>query len=143
MECYITAGVTHDGFGARVQRCISVMCLAYHLQEKHNLSIEYLHTPFDYQSQKVFNVDYNHAAKERITSGYPYDDISHEGYMIRARKWEDKLAFNGRTVEDIDLTEFELVEGYYELIEDIENQDTNKKLYIIKYPHQQYDNGHL
>jgi hypothetical protein len=138
MECYITAGVTHDGFGARVQRCASVMCLVYYLQEKYELPIEYLHTPLNYESRDVFDVDYQHAAKERITSGYPYDDISHEGYMIRAKKWEDRLLFNSKTIKDIEVKDFTVVEEYQQMIEDIEKGNTDKKLYSIKYPHLYY-----
>lgn len=138
MECYITAGVTHDGFGARVQRCASVMCLVYYLQEKYNLPVEYLHTPFDYQDQEIFNIDYQHAAKERITSGYPYNDISHEGYMLRARKWEDRLLFNGKTIKDVDLKDFTVVSSYTQIIEDIENEATDKKMYLIEHPHLHY-----
>jgi hypothetical protein len=137
MECYITAGVTHDGFGARMQRCTSVMCLTHYLQDKYNLPIEYMHTPFDYQDQKVFNVDYQIAARERITSGYPYDDISHEGYMLRAKKWEDRLLFNGKTIRDIDPS-FTVVSDYWEMIKDIENENIDKKLYVINYPHLYY-----
>jgi hypothetical protein len=137
MECYITAGVTHDGFGARLQRCTSVMCLAYYIQEKYNILIEYMHTPFDYQDQEVFNVNYQDEARCRITSGYPYDDITHEGYMLRAKKWEDRLLFNGKTVRDLDPS-FTVVQDYGELIRDIENENTDKKLYVIDYPHLHY-----
>lgn len=147
MEHYITAGVTHDGFGARTQRCISVMCLVYYLQDVYNLPVEYLHTPFSYEDGKTFEVDYIAAAKERVTSGYPYNDISHEGYMTRARKWDDKLLFNGKTIFDINVSDFKIVQDfkiiahYKGLLEDIKASKDVKKVYVLKYPHQLYDFG--
>lgn len=147
MKHYITAGVTHDGFGARMQRCISVMCFVHYLQDTYNLPVEYLHTPFSYEEEKTFGIDYIAAVKERTTSGHPYNDVSHEGYMTRARKWDDKLLFKGKTIFDIDVNDFKIVQDfkiiakYKDLLEDIKASKDIKKVYVLKYPHQLYDYG--
>lgn len=140
---YITNGVTHDGFGSRVQRCISVMCLVYHLKEL-GYPVEYVHTPFSYIG---FNEDYSFGEFERIQNGddYPYSDNNFDGYMKRAAEWDNYMGFKGINVTDLDLNNLSIVnsedplQGYYMLSSDVLNKKYLGKLYVIKMIHKEYD----
>lgn len=141
---YITNGVTHDGFGSRIQRCICVMAYVYYLQEL-GFPVEYLHTPFSYIG---FNEDYKQGEEDRMKNGndYPYNDNGYEGYMSRAKEWDDYLGFRGKTVDDVKISKLNIVNdkdpmfGYYRLAEDVLNNQTDGKLYVIKMLHYEYDN---
>lgn len=142
---FITNGVTHDGFGSRIQRCICVMSYVYYLQEL-GFPVEYVHTPFNYIG---FDEDYKQGELDRIKNGndYPYNDNGYEGYMNRAKMWDDYLGFRGKTVEHIDLEKIDVVNdknpisGYYRLAEDVLSNQTGNKLYVIRMLHYEYDNN--
>jgi hypothetical protein len=138
---YITNGVMHDGFGSRMQRVISVMGLVEYIKNELKLDVEYIHTPLSYIWE---GEDYNYGYSTR--SGipeYPYNDITIEGYLNRAKLWDSKLKFNGETINDFYLKNHELKYGYAELIKDIRNNSTNGNLYVIKTLHKEYDSGRL
>ncbi len=143
---YITNGITQDGFGARLQRCFQVMSLAYKLQAQ-GVSIEYVHTPFAYNEDTPVNEDRTTGVPLRqnfsLANPYPYDDISHEGYMNRSRLWDKSLDYSGKTVYDLDIASLQVKEGYASLTEDIQNSNTAGKLYVVRYLHQEYDSGEL
>lgn len=144
---YITNGVTHDGFGSRMQRCISVMCLVYRLKDL-GYNVEYLHTPFSYLG---FDENYDLGLEERLKNGddYPYNDNSHDGYMLRASKWDEYLGFKGKTINDIDINSFDIINnddpliGYHIMCSDVLNKKNKNKIYVIKMLHFEYDNGFL
>jgi hypothetical protein len=144
---YITNGVTHDGFGSRIQRCISVICFVYYLRDL-GYPVEYIHTPFNYLG---FGEDYSAGETERIANGndYPYNDNGYEGYMERASKWDNYLNFKGRLINNFNIEGDKIIDdsdpllGYYRLSSDILNRKFSDKLYVIKMPHKEYDNGFI
>lgn len=143
---YITNGVTQDGFGARMQRCLQVMCLVYELQEQ-GYSVEYVHTPFSYNEDTEINEDRSLGISIRsnfsLANPYPYDDIDHDGYMNRSTLWDAALSFNDKTVYQLDLNQLILKHGYDKLTYDLSNNNTPHSLYIIKYLHSEYDSNAL
>lgn len=144
---YITNGVTHDGFGSRIQRCISVICLTYYLRDL-GYPVEYIHTPFNYIG---LGEDYKSGEIERISNGndYPYSDNGYVGYMERATKWDNYLNFKGVTINNLDIDDDKIINdtdplmGYYRLSSDILNKKCDGNLYVIKMPHKEYDNGFI
>ena len=144
---YITNGVTQDGFGARLQRCISVICFVEYLRNELGLSVEYLHTPFSYQGDGPAAQDYNAGESIRgdfsLANSYPYDDISREGYFKRAKKWDEALAFKKRTIEHVYLKDFTHQEGYQEFNACRERNALNNMFFVIRLLHGEYDCGTL
>jgi len=144
---YITNGVTHDGFGSRIQRCISVMCMVYYLKDL-GYPVEYIHTPFSYIG---FNEDYRLGESERMKNGndYPYGDNCHSGYIDRASKWDKYLGFKGLKITDLEIKDSFIVnspnplQGFNILRNDILEKITSGKLYVIKMVHKQYDDSIL
>jgi hypothetical protein len=139
---YVTNGVTQDGFGARLQRCLQVMCFVYQLQSE-GAPVEYVHTPFSYDADTPLNEDPAIGVEIRsnftLANPYPYNDIEYDGYMTRARLWDKALSFNGKTAHDLDLTKLTIKEGVAQLAADLKTNDTTNGLYVIKYLHSEYD----
>lgn len=139
---YITNGVTQDGFGSRIQRCLQVMCFVYQLQSE-GAPVEYIHTPFSYNANTPLNEDPAMGVAIRgnftLANPYPYNDIEYDGYMTRAKLWDEAISFNGRTAYDLDMTEVSIKEGVTQLAVDLQAGDTANNLYIIRYLHGEYD----
>lgn len=139
---YITNGVTQDGFGSRMQRCLQVMCFVYDLQSL-GVPVEYLHTPFSYNSGSLIGEDPLEGLKIRsdfsLANPYPYNDIDVDGYMLRAKLWDEALLYNGKTILDIDITNLTIKEGINELLKDQSTKNTHNNLYVVKYMHMEYD----
>ena len=139
---YITNGVTQDGFGARMQRCLQVMCFVYQLQSK-GIPAEYVHTPFSYDLDTPLNEDPAIGVEIRsnftLANAYPYNDIEYDGYMTRAGLWDKALSFNGKIVHELDLTRLPIKEGIAQLEADCRTSSTANSLYVIRYMHNEYD----
>jgi hypothetical protein len=138
---YITNGITHDGFGARIQRIISVMGLVEYLKNDLKLEVEYIHTPLSYIWEGE-NYNLGYLARKGIPE-YPYNDITVDGYLNRCKLWDDKLNFNGNIIGDFYFKNYPLRHGYAQLMSDIKNGDANNKLYVIKALHKEYDSKRL
>lgn len=139
---YVTNGVTQDGFGARFQRCIQAMCLVYQLRSQ-GTPAEYVHTPFSYDEDNEINEDRTIGVGIRqdftLANAYPYDDISHEGYMKRSLLWDKALGFKGKTIYDLDLSKLTVKHGCRELLADCAARNTARSLYVVRYSHKEYD----
>jgi hypothetical protein len=144
---YVTSGVTQDGFGARMQRILSVLCYTYHLREELRLPVVYVHTPFSYQGPPPIGEDYVEGVDLRgnfdLANPYPYDDISHRGYFKRAELWDQAFVYSGETVNSLDISSFEFREGYdlFNLFQ--KNTYDANILFILRYLHKEYDLGIL
>jgi hypothetical protein len=142
---YITNGVTQDGFGARMQRILSVLCYVCYLRDVLGFPAIYVHTPFNYQGPPPVGEDYVKGIDLRgnfdLANPYPYNDISHEGYFKRAKLWDQAFTYRGETVTSLDISSFEFREGYnpFELFQ--ENTYNTKILFILRYLHKEYDTG--
>ena len=134
---YVTNGVTHDGFGARFQRAISVMGLVEYMKNELNLNIEYIHTPFSY----IWDIeDYHKGYLDRKNiNPYPYNDITIDGYFNRAKLWDDNIKYNGDIIEKYLNNKHTLKYGYNQLISDLKNNIADNNIYIIKTLHKEYD----
>jgi hypothetical protein len=144
---YITNGVTQDGFGARLQRCFQVMCYVYELQAQ-GIPVEYIHTPLSYNENTPINEDRSTGETIRsnfsLANHYPYNDISEEGYNIRAKLWDNFLNYKGKTVEDIDITSVNIQQANYDTIAKHISTGTvceSKILFVLRYLHSEYDAG--
>ena len=146
---YITNGTTQDGFGARLHRVINTIAFVYYLREKYNINIEYVHTPFAFEG---FGENFSTGESARGSTyinqyGDPYDEISREGYLNRAKLWDNKLSYNGTKITDININNFEIIDTLDfdkgKLFYDISLSNTENKLYFIKYLHHEFSNGAL
>ena len=144
---YVTNGITQDGFGARLQRCIQVMSYVYELQEQ-GIPVEYIHTPLSYNDNTAINEDRSVGETIRssfsLANPYPYSDISEEGYNTRAKLWDAFLNYKGKTVYDIDLNTINIRESSYGVVEECKhNTDNTTTLHVVRYLHDEYDTGLL
>lgn len=146
---YITNGITQDGFGARLQRCFQVMCYVYELQSQ-GIPVEYIHTSLSYNQNTLINQDRSIGEIVRsnfsLANSYPYNDISEEGYNVRAKLWDNFLKYKGKTVFNIDLTTVEIQEATYSLITNFINREGSTGstvLYVLRYLHNEYDAGEI
>jgi hypothetical protein len=146
---YITNGTTQDGFGGRMHRVINTIAFVYYLREKYNINIEYVHTPFSFEG---FGENFSTGASMRGRTyinefGDPYDEISREGYLNRAKLWDSKLSYNGTKITDIDIDNFEIIDTLdfdkSRLYNDISLNNTENKLYFIKYLHNEFSSRSL
>jgi hypothetical protein len=141
---YITNGTTQDGFGSRMHRVIQTIAFVYYLRENYNINLEYIHTPFEFEG---FGVDFSTGADTRGSFyinkyGDPYDEINREGYLNRAKLWDSKLSYNGTKITDINIDNFEIIDSLdvdkSKLYNDISLNNTENKLYFIKYLHTEF-----
>jgi len=143
---YITNGITQDGFGSRLQRCLQVMCYVYELQAQ-GIPVEYLHTPFSYNENTAINEDRSIGETIRsnfsLANPYPYNDISEEGYNTRAKLWDSFLNYNGKTVYDIDISAVQIQQSSYGIVEERKHDTNPGTVYVLRYLHDEYDCGLL
>ena len=146
---YITNGTTQDGFGSRMHRTIQTIAFVYYLREKYNINIEYIHTPFSFEGfGENFSTGENTRGSTYINKyGDPYDEISREGYLNRANLWDNKLSYNGIKITDIDIDNFEIIDTLdvdkSKLYHDISLNNTENKIYFIKFLHNEFGSGTL
>lgn len=146
---YITNGTTQDGFGSRMHRTIQTIAFVYYLREKYNINIEYIHTPFSFEGfGENFSTGENTRGSTYINKyGDPYDEISREGYLNRANLWDNKLSYNGIKITDIDIDNFEIIDTLdvdkSKLYHDISSNNTENKIYFIKFLHNEFGSGTL
>jgi len=144
---YITSGVTQDGFGARMQRVLSVICYVCYLKEELGLPVVYLHTPFCYQGPPPIGEDYAEGIDLRgnfnLADPYPYNDISREGYFKRAKLWDQAFTYTGEIVNSFDISSFKFKEGY-ELFKLFQKDMYDENiLFILRYLHKEYDTSEI
>jgi hypothetical protein len=138
---YVTNGVTHDGFGARFQRVIQLIGLVEYMKHDLNLNVEYIHTPFSYiWSGEDYQSGY---LSRKGINPYPYDDITIDGYINRAKLWDDKVKFNGSVIQNYLHTIPTVKYGYNQLINDLKNNVADNNLYVIKTLHKEYDSKQI
>jgi hypothetical protein len=146
---FITNGTTQDGFGARLHRVINTIAFVYYLREKYNINIEYIHTPFAFEG---FGENFSTGEKDRGRTyineyGDPYNEVSRDGYLNRAKLWDNILDYNGTKITDIDIDNLEIIDTLdfdkSKLFNDLSNNETKNKLYFIKYLHHEFANGML
>lgn len=132
---YITNGVTQDGFGARLQRSLGVLAYSLYLRDKYVTDVKYIHTPFTYEGFGE-NFTMGEQARSVGDNKEPYDENSREGYLKRAKLWDDTLSYDGIRVTDIDLGSLKVLDitskDKSTLEHDILKGLTTGKLYIIK-----------
>jgi hypothetical protein len=145
-KIYITNGITQDGFGARMHRAINTMAFTFYLRDTYNLDIEYIHTPFYYEG---FGETYDALESVRREAcnhshGDPYNEITREGYMNRARLWDENMGYRGEVINDLDLDNYSIIDsqtiGITSTINHLLNNKDNR-LYVIKYLQSEYNNG--
>ena len=146
---YITNGVTQDGFGARMHRAINTMAFTFFIRDTYDINVEYVHTPFSYEG---FGEDFSLHEKGREFAckhphGNPYDEINRDGYLKRAFLWDEHMNYVGKTINDSDINDLQVIDamdfGKKSLFNDISNRNIKNKLYIIKYLQNEFNSGHF
>jgi hypothetical protein len=146
---YITNGTTQDGFGARMHRVINTIAFVYYLREKYNINIEYVHTPFAFEGfgENFSTGEINRGRTYINEYGDPYNEVSRDGYLNRAKLWDNMLDYNGNKITDIDINNLEIIDTLdfdkSRLYRDMSADYTKNKLYFIKYLHNEFSNGSL
>lgn len=142
MKGYITNGTTQDGFGARMQRTINTMAFTFYLQDKFDIDVEYIHTPFTFEGFENFSKE--EKARAIGDNSKPYNEVNREGYLKRAILWDEKMCYSGPKINDINLNEFQIIDSLNNkerLFNDIAIKETNNKLYFIKYLQKEFNSG--
>jgi len=143
---YITNGTTQDGFGARLHRVINTIAFVYYLREKHNINIEYIHTPFAFEGfgENFSTGEVNRGRTYINEFGDPYNEVTRDGYLKRAKLWDNMLSYNGTKITDINFNDLEIIDTLdfdkSKLYHDISINNTKNKLYFIKYLHHEFGN---
>jgi len=146
---YITNGTTQDGFGARMHRVINTIAFVYYLREKYNINIEYVHTPFAFEGfgENFSTGEINRGRTYINEYGDPYNEVSRDGYLNRAKLWDNMLDYNGNKITDIDINNLEIIDTLdfdkSRLYRDMSADYTKNKIYFIKYLHNEFSNGSL
>ncbi len=122
------------------------MSYTYKLQSQ-GIPVEYIHTPLSYNEDTPINEDRTKGEIIRqnftLANPYPYNDISHEGYMYRSILWDKALNYKGKTVYDLPIVDLKIKQGFNTLTQDIATNSTAGNLYVIRYLHGEYDSGLL
>lgn len=137
---YITNGTTQDGFGARMHRVINTMAFTFFLRDKYGVDIEYVHTPFAFEG---FGENFSTGEQARSTCGRY--EISRKNYIERAELWDNRLSYSGLIISDIDLDSVNVVDTLdfdkNQLFTDVAKNQTDDKLYFVKYLHRELSSG--
>jgi hypothetical protein len=148
---YITNGITQDGFGSRMSRAIEAMAFTFYLQDKFDVNIEYIHTPFSFEG---FDKDFTMGESVRTIYGphnqpnlFSYNMTSRNGYLKRALLWDKYMCYSGITINDIELCNitniFDAGLNKFKLFDDISKHEYNNKLYFIEYLHMEFRNRYI
>lgn len=141
-KLYITNGITQDGFGARLQRALHAMAFTLHLRDTLNINVEYIHTPFTYEG---FGENYRMGEQARAVGDNkePYDEISREGYLKRAKLWDEMIAYNGIKITDINLDKFNIIDSTGKSVKNKIKEQTSNTLFIVKYLQKDFNKNEI
>ena len=123
-NCYIGLLPSHDGMGARFQRCLTALALSL------ELGVDYLHTPMAYEG---FGITQKMGDKLRHKSYATADSVE---YLKNAKLWDSGVNYNGILVTDVDISKYVVISGeqnfvYNRLKEDLKTKNNKGKIYFF------------